>query len=211
MSTAYPFMAGLVAFGLATSSTALTPSMASGALLIEGVFAGKTLRIVVDRETAEADVTFSGKRHFLDLDRGKAHRVESDGTLRPEELVAVETAPEPEIQAWGPGPSIAGHASVYHVMRLDEEICGELLISPWMKPFVDQAIQALAILERIKGESDIRETGLDGACGELPFSSYALTGWPLMAGSIDIPIFKTKAISFDYTPSGDELTWNEKL
>lgn len=207
MPTASSLLAVLVTLGLATSSTALTPSPAAGALLIEGVFAGKTLRILVDREAAEAEVTFSGRRHFLDLDSGKVHRIETDGTLRPEELVATEATPRPDIQAWGPGPTIAGHASVYHVMRLDEEICGELLISPWMKPFVDPAIEALSILERIEGEGDIRETGLDGACGDLPFSSYALTGWPLMAGSIDTPIFKTEAISFDYTPSGDELTW----
>ena len=207
MPTASSLLAIVATLGLATSSTALTTSPAAGALLIEGVFSGKTLRIVVDRETEEAEVTFGEKRHVFDLGSGEAHRIEADGTLRPAELAATEAAPRPEIQAWGPGPTIAGHASVYHVMTLDEEICGELLISPWMKPFIDPAIEALSILERIKGEGGILETGLDGACGDLPFSSYALTGWPLMAGSIDEPIFTTRQISFDYTPSGDELTW----
>ena len=94
-------------------------------------------------------------------------------------------------------------------MLLDNEICGELLVSPWMKPFVDPAVQALSILERVEGEGDIKETGLEGACGELPFSSYAMAGWPLMAGSVDQPIFKTEAISFDYTPRGDELSWTD--
>lgn len=205
MPTAPSLLAAVIPLVLATSSSGLATSEALGALLIEGVFSGKALRIVVDEETAEADVTLDGKRHVLDLDAGEAHRIEVDGTVHLAELSAKELAPLPEIQPWGPGPSIAGHASVYHVMRLNEEICGELLISTWMKPFIDPAIEALSILERIKGEGGIKSTGLDGACGDLPFSSYALTGWPLMAGGIEQPIFRTKAISFNYRPNGDEL------
>ena len=209
MPTTKSFLAALVPLIFATSSAGLATSEASSALLIEGVLSGKALRIVVDEETAEADVTLGGKRHFLDLDAGKAHRIEADGSARPTELSAKKPTPEPEIQPWGPGPSIAGHATVYHVMRLNEEICGELLISTWMKPFVNPAVEVLSMLERIKGEGGIGSTGLGGACGDLPFSSYAQAGWPLMAGSIDQPIFKTETISFSYRPSGDELNWNE--
>ncbi|MEM9626044.1 MAG: hypothetical protein AAGA21_07410 [Pseudomonadota bacterium] len=209
MPTTTSILAALVPLVLATSSTGLATSEAKSALLIEGVLSGKALRIVVDEETAEADVTLDGRRHYLDLDAGKAHRIEADGSAYPTELSAKQPAPEPEIQPWGPGPSIAGHASVYHVMRLDEEICGELLVSTWMKPFVDPAVQVLSMLERIKGDGGIASTGLDGACGKLPFSSYARAGWPLMAGGIDQPIFKTEAISFSYRPSGDELNWRE--
>lgn len=208
MPNASPFVAAAITLGLATSSAGLATSPASGALLIEGVFSGKALRIIVDEEAAEAEVTLDDKRHFLDLAADEAHRIGADGTVSLAELSAKATAPKPEIRPWGPGPTIAGHSSVYHVMRVDGEICGELLISPWMKPFVDPAVQALAILERIKGEDGIKQTGLDGACGDLPFSSYALTGWPLMAGSIDEPIFRTEAISFNYQPSGDELSWS---
>ena len=205
MPTVSPILAAVITIGMAMSSTGLATSEAAGALLIEGVFSGKALRLVVDEEAAEAEVTLDGKRHFLDLDAGEAHRIEDDGTVHRAELSARKAAPRPEIQPWGPGPSIAGHASVYHVMRLNEEICGELLVSTWMKPFVDPAIQALALLERIKGEGGMASTGLEGACGDLPFSSYAQAGWPLMAGGIEQPIFKTEAISFSYTPSGDEL------
>lgn len=205
MPTASSLLAAVIPLLLATSSAGLATSEAAGALLIEGVFSGKALRMVVDEEAAEAEVTLDGKRHFLDLNAGEAHLIEPDGTVHVAELSAKEPAPRPEIQPWGPGPSIAGHASVYHVMRLDEEICGELLVSTWMKPFVDPAVEALSILERIKGDGGIASTGLDGACGELPFSSYAEAGWPLMAGGIDQPIFKTEAISFSYRPSSDEL------
>jgi hypothetical protein len=200
-------LAALVTLTLTATSSGLALPTARSALLIEGNLAGRTLRIVVDAELARADVTVGGDRHRVDLARGEAHRVEADGTIREEELVASAGTPAPEIKPWGPGPTIAGHPSVYHVMTLGDEICSELLISPWMKPFVDPAVQALAIVERVKGEAGAWSTGLDGACGELPFSSYARAGWPLMAGGLEQPIFETKAISFDYEPSGDELAW----
>lgn len=204
MSTAISLLASVTAFILTTSSAGLAASPASGALLIEGIFSGKALRIVVDEESAAAEVTLGEDRHFLDLAAGKAHRIEADGTVQAVEMVAREAGPKPKIEPWGPGPSIAGYSSVYHIMQLEGEICGELLISPWMKPFVDPAVEALSILERVEG-SGIRPSGLEGACRQLPFSSYAQLGWPLMAGSIDRPIFKTETISFNYEPGGSEL------
>ena len=204
MSTGFSLLASVTAFFLTTSSAGLATSPAAGALLIEGIFSGKALRIVVDEERAEAEVTLGDDRHFLDLAAGKAHHIKADGTVQVAEMVATEAVPKPKIEPWGPGPSIAGYSSVYHIMQLEGEICGELLISPWMKPFVNPAVEALSILERVKG-SGIKPSGLDGACSELPFSSYAQVGWPLMAGSIDQPIFRTETISFDYEPRGGEL------
>lgn len=200
-------LAAMSFLAFTATSTSLAMPTARSAILIEGDFAGRTLRILVDTVEAKADVRIGHDRHWIDLAAGEAHRVLADGTVSEEHLTPSEHGPAPEIKPWGPGPRIAGHPSVYHVMTLGGEICGELLISPWMKPFVDPAVKALSILERIKGGSEIKETGLNGACGDLPFSSYALAGWPLMAGGIDQPIFKTESISFDYEPDGDELIW----
>jgi len=200
-------LAAIATFALtATSSTLATPNPTS-ALLINGNFAGKDLRILVDTDQAKADVTIGNDRLWVDLTKHEAHRVAADGTMTAQTLAAQDGSPAPEIKAWGPGPKIAGHASVYHVMTLGDEICGELLVSTWMKPFVDPAVQALAILERLEDDVDLTSTGLDGACGALPFSSYATAGWPLMAGSIDQPIFTTETISFDYEPRNEELIW----
>ncbi len=187
---------------------AATPATAT-TLLIEGKLDGKILRILVDTEEAKAEVTLGQGHHRVDLDAVKAQIVHTDGTLADQELAEQNgTMPVPQIKPWGPGPMIAGHASVYHVITLGDQICGELLISPWMKPFVTPAVEALAILERIKGDHDIKDATLDGPCGALPFTSYAAAGWPLMAGGMNHHIFKTETISFDYDPSGDELTWN---
>jgi len=200
-------LTALIALTFTATSSGLAVPTPRSALLIEGNFAGKTLRIVVDADEGKVDVTVGQDRHWVDLAVGEAHRVEPDGTTQVEELQAGVDMPAPDVRPWGPGPAIAGHPSVYHVMKLGEEICSELLVSPWMKPFVDPAVKALAILERIKGTSRITETGLDGACGDLPFSSYAVAGWPLMAGGIEQPIFRTETITFDYEPEANELTW----
>ena len=208
MSIQRPLQAALLMLAFSTTSAGMATQNARSALLIEGSFDGKALRILVDTAKAQAEVTLGDDHHRVDLASNAAHRVEADGSVEEMEVMAEQGAPQPEIKPWGPGPTIAGYPSVYHVMTLDEEICGELLVSPWMKPFVDPAVQALAILERVKGESGVKSTGLDGACGALPFSSYAAEGWPLMAGGIEQPVFTTEKISFDYEPNGDELRWS---
>ena len=186
---------------------ATTPAVAA-ALLIKGDLDGKTLRILVDTNTSKAEVTLGEVRHRVDLEADKAQAVRTDGTLDRQEVAEqAGTKPILQIKPWGPGPMVAGHASVYHVMTLGDEICGEVLISPWMKPFVSPAVEALAILERIKGDHDIKSATLDGPCGVLPFTSYAAAGWPLMAGGMNQRLFTTESISFDYDPSGDELIW----
>lgn len=184
-----------------------TPA-AAAALLIKGDLDGKMLRILVDTKTSKAEVTLGEAHHRIDLDADKAQAVRTDGSLAEQEIaVRTSVQPLPQIKPWGPGPVIAGHASVYHVITLGDKICGELLISPWMKPFASPAVQALAILERIKGDHDIKSATLDGPCGALPFTSYAAAGWPLMAGGMNQRVFTTESISFDYDPSGDELVW----
>ncbi len=208
MTTAPTALAAVLALGLATSSASLATSPAAGALLIEGRLAGETIRIVVDAEAEQAEVMVGRERHRVDLAADKAQRVAEDGRVS-EEVLAPETGSQaPEIQPWGPGPTIAGHPSVYHVMSVGDEVCGEVLISPWMKPFVGPAVEALAILERVKGEGGIAPIDLDGPCGKLSFSSYAALGWPLMAGSVDRPIFETESIDFAYVPRAGELAWH---
>ena len=202
------FPAAILALALATTSAGLAAPSANGALLIEGYFDGKSLRILVDAEKEQAEVTLGEDHHRIDLASEMAKRVAADGSILEEEVMANDSLAMPEIKPWGPGPTIAGHPSVYHVMTFDDEICGELLVSPWMKPFVDPAVRALAILERVKGDVAVKSTGLSGNCGALPFSTYTKTGWPLMAGGIEQPVFKTETIKFDYVPKGDELTWS---
>ena len=101
------------------------------------------------------------------------------------------------IERFGPGPVIGGYVTTYHVLFVDEQVCAELMTVGWMAPFVDPAIRALAILEALGPASD--------PCQKIPFTTYAATGWPLIAGKIDHPTIETLKIAFDYRPQGDEL------
>jgi hypothetical protein len=47
------------------------------------------------------------------------------------------------VTPWGPGPVVAGHATVYHVITYNDEICAEMLVSGWMQPFMAPVVQAL--------------------------------------------------------------------
>jgi hypothetical protein len=49
------------------------------------------------------------------------------------------------------------------------------------------------------------EPASDDPCQKIPFTTYATTGWPLIAGKIDHPTIETLKIAFDYRPQPDEL------
>ena len=175
---------------------------AAAAMLAEGEMDGQALRLVVDRDTGRALVTVGGQRNLVDLQAGHVYLSEGAGTVhrvharyRP----GYGEGPDYEIAPWGPGPMIAGHASVYHAVTLDGQICAEVLISGWMKPFIEPAAQALSILEQL------HHPRVDEPCARIPFATYAAAGWPLMAGKVDHPIFTTSSIRFDYQPSPEEL------
>jgi hypothetical protein len=95
---------------------------------------------------------------------------------------------------------VAGNGSTYHVLFDLEKVCAEAMLSGWMGPFVDPAVRALALLERLSAR-----VAAD-ACAAVPFTTYAAAGWPLMAGKADRPTFVTTAIRFDYEPVAGELS-----
>jgi hypothetical protein len=94
---------------------------------------------------------------------------------------------------------IAGHATVYHVITYGDEICAEMLVSGWMRPFIAPLVQALDELEGMPPPAQ------GAGCAQIPFSVYAAAGWPMLAGKIDHLTFETEAIRFDYQPSPGEL------
>ena len=98
------------------------------------------------------------------------------------------------VTPWGPGPVIAGHATVYHVITYHDEICAEMLASGWMQPFVAPVVQALDLFDGMPAPAQ------GGDCGRIPFAVYGAAGWPMLAGKIDHLTFETKVIRFDYTP-----------
>ena len=103
------------------------------------------------------------------------------------------------VEPWGPAPRMNGQATVYHVITYGDQICAEMLVSGWMKPFVAPVVQALDLLEDLSGAP--RGQG----CERIPFAVYAAQGWPIMAGKIDHLTFETESVRFDYQPPAREL------
>jgi hypothetical protein len=176
----------------------LAPSVADAAILIEARSQRDALRMVVDAEQQRALIATPRGQSVIDLAR---HRIYLGGTasarympLRPDGATALGAY---RVTPWGPGPVIAGHATVYHVITHNDEICAEMLVSGWMQPFMAPVVQALDLLDEMPGQGN--------RCARIPFAVYAAAGWPMLAGKIDHLTFETGAIRFDYTPLPGEL------
>jgi hypothetical protein len=174
---------------------------ATAAILIEARKQGQPFRIVLDNGQQRALVSMAQGESLIDLAAGEIY-VRGPGGVASQ--IAIEQEPVPvsslyRVEPWGPGPVIAGQSTVYHVITYGGEICAEMLVSGWMKPFVAPLVQALDRLEDLSGMP--RGHG----CDRIPFATYAAQGWPIMAGKIDHLTFETESVRFDYQPSAREL------
>jgi hypothetical protein len=178
------------------------PHGLAAAVLIEAQKDGRPLQLVVDRGQQRVLLRSGGIETLVDLAAGLVYLRGQDGAVsrahawfRPG-----HDAPAPyRVELFGPGPMVAGHGSSYHVLFDEERVCAEAMVSGWMAPFVDPAVRAIALLERL-GEPPPQD-----ACAAIPFTTYAAAGWPLMSGKADHPTFVTSAIRFDYEPAPGEL------
>jgi hypothetical protein len=180
---------------------AVVPAPARAEILIEATADGRDLRIVVDRARDRVLVEGGGERTLVDLQNGTVRRTGAagDGVVHARFRPGNDVPPPYRIELFGPGPIYAGHGSVYHVLFDQERVCAELLLSGWMRSFLDPAVRALAVLERLDGRRS------DDPCAQVPITTLAAAGWPLLAGSIDRPLFATRSLRFDYRPAPGEF------
>lgn len=185
----------------------LAPALASAAVLIEAREGERDLRLVIDRAQGRVLLERGGARTLFDLHGGDLY-VQAPGAATRKIHAYYRPGHHPlppyRIELFGPGPVISGHASVYHVLFVEDRVCAEVLVSAWMRPFMDPAVRALALLDQLEGLDE------DEPCGRIPFATLAAAGWPLLAGKIDHPTFKTLSIRFDYQPPASELALPER-
>jgi hypothetical protein len=179
----------------------LAPSTAvDAAILIEARKQRDPLRMVIDAEQQRALIATSRGQSVIDLER---HRIYVRGAAGARQMPIQGAGGAAlggyRVTPWGPGPVIAGHATVYHVISYYEEICAEMLVSGWMQPFMAPLVQALDLLD------DMPAPAQASGCARIPFAVYAAAGWPMLAGKIDHLTFETEAIRFDYAPEPGEL------
>jgi hypothetical protein len=179
----------------------LAPSVADAAILIDARRQGDTLRIVVDAERQRALIVTPRGQSMVDLEHGRIYLHQGTGGARQIPIGRSTAALGGyRVTPWGPGPVVAGHATIYHVITYDDEICAEMLVSGWMQPFMALVVQALDLLDGMPAPAQT------GGCGRIPFAIYGAAGWPMLAGKIDHLTFETKAVRFDYAPQSGELS-----
>jgi hypothetical protein len=180
---------------------ALAPSsLAEAAILIEAQKQHEPLRMVIDAEQQRALIVTPRGRSLIDVANGLIYVQGAAGGRQMPTASGADALGAYRVTPWGPGPVIAGHATVYHVVTYREDICAEMLVSGWMGPFVAPLVQALDALEGMPAPA--RSAG----CARIPFAVYAAAGWPMLAGKIDHLTFETSAIRFDYQPHRGELS-----
>jgi hypothetical protein len=190
-----PLLAALLIFVPSTLSEA--------AILIEARKEREALRMVIEAGQQRAMIVTPRGRSVIDLDTGRIYAQSAGGTARQLPIARGEAPGAYRVTPWGPGPVIAGHATVYHVITYGDEICAEMLVSSWMQPFMAPVVQALDVLDGMGAPAG------GYGCARIPFRVYAAAGWPMLAGKIDHLTFETRAIRFDYDPIPGELTTAE--
>ena len=108
--------------------------MPDAAVLIEARKQRDALRMVIDVEQQRALIATPRGQSVIDLAHNRIYVGGAAGSrqipIRPDGAAAVGAY---RVTPWGPGPVVAGHATVYHVITYHEEICAEMLVSGWMR------------------------------------------------------------------------------
>ena len=180
----------------------LIPATGYGATLIEMSAGAEPVRLVIDRPQQRVLIENAKRHTWFDLNGGFVyHRAGNGPAIRAHARYRPghDEPPPYRIEPFGPGPIVAGQASTYEVLFVEDRICAETMLSGWMLPFLDPAIRAIALMQETLGAKAA------DPCAGIPFVTYAAGGWPLIAGKADRPTLVTKAVAFDYAATPEEL------
>jgi hypothetical protein len=179
----------------------LASGVARAATLIEISAGAEPLRLVIDRPQQRVLIESAERRTWFDLHGGFVYHRDGKGPAmraharyRP----GYDEPPPYRIERFGPGPIVAGQASTYEVLFVEDRICAETMLSEWTLPFLEPAIRAVALMQQTLGGAPA------DPCARIPFATYAAGGWPLIAGKSDRPTLVTKSIAFDYAAAPEE-------
>ncbi len=172
---------------------------ARAGMLVEALFNGEPIRVETGSDRNLVLVSMGASRHLVDVERQYVYPMNGASTqpIRAAMLDDGARMLPYNLRKWSAGPQVAGHASTYHVLQVGEQICGEVLASAWMTPFIEPITRSLELMQRI--EPALRPVDRD-TCGAIPFTVYARNGWPLMAGWVDEAAFLTETVRFDHHP-----------
>lgn len=183
---------------LAALASPVAVGEARAGMLVEGLLNGHPIRLETGSDRNLVLVSLGGSRHLVDVERRHVYPMTSGAAMIRAGGLDNGAALLPySLRKWSAGPQVAGHASTYNVLQVGERICGEVLASSWMTPFIEPITRSLELMQRV--EPDLHP--VDRAeCGAIPFDVYARNGWPLMAGWSDEAAFLTETVRFDHYP-----------
>ena len=177
----------------------LTAGDSRAGILVEGLFNGQPLRAELGSDRSLVLVSVAGSRHLVDVASQYIYPMDGTGGAPIQAAIAgdIGSLLPYTLRKWSAGPQVAGHASTYHVLQVDEQICGEVLASAWMTRFIEPIIRSIELMQRV--DPALQPVDREN-CGVIPFTVYARNGWPLMAGWVDEATFLTKTVRFDHHP-----------
>lgn len=179
----------------------LTSGSARAATLVEMSAGAGPVRLVIDRPQQRVLLESANAHTWVDLNGGYLYHRAGNGPVRRAHARYRPGHDEPppyRIERFGPGPVVAGQASTYEVLFVEDRICAETMRSEWMLPFLDPAIRAIGLIQQTLAAAPA------DPCAAIPFTTYAAGGWPLIAGKSDRPTLVLKAVAFDYAATPEE-------
>ena len=154
---------------LAVLLTLAPSTIADAAVLIEARKQRDALRMVIDVEQQRALIATPRGQSVIDLARNRIYVGGAGGARQmPIRSGGAAALGGYRVTPWGPGPVVAGHATVYHVITYHDEICAEMLVSGWMQPFMAPVVQALDLLDDMPAQGS--------GCARIPFACVRRCG-----------------------------------
>ena len=181
----------------------MSPKSEAG-ILLEADWQGLSVRAEVASDFEMVRLEVEGRAYLMD---GRSGQLYDLGRKKIHVVAGTRTDFGRQVQAfnlrrWSNGPTVAGHRSQYNVLQVDELVCGEVLDSGWMAPFMTTVVVALNAVQSVEPELAPVDRG---ACGAAAFKVYARNGWPLVVGWRDSEIFRTLNLRFDHHPDTQRM------
>lgn len=174
----------------------LLAAPAQAGVLVEGLYEGTPVRAEVGDDRSQVLLTIAGRARLVDLAAGTI--ASPDGAGKQPAGAALAWNPDFRVDALGGGAMVAGQLGSYRLVTEGPRICGELLVSAWMKPFMEPIAQAIALAQR--DEARLAPRPRHG-CSPMGFALLTEQGWPLLASGRDATIWRTTDLRFDHRPS----------
>ncbi|MGF1477015.1 MAG: hypothetical protein ACFB6S_15830 [Geminicoccaceae bacterium] len=191
---------------LALLTGLLAAAPASAAVLVDATYLGRALRIVAESDQSLVKVTLGDRVRMIDLARGLVASADGRVARMPSAESPGATDRSLTVEAWSPGPAIAGYSSSYQVvMNNNRRVCAEVLANDAVRRKMEPVIQAMAVIQLLDGSYTMNEPA--PGCGPVPFEVLASQGWPLMAGEMEKPAFTTRRLDLSYRPAPREMIW----